>query len=426
MRWWCYLIGLFAIPLILIGAWRIENMMRKRPAAYLDFALDQIERHAVRVPHVDWPEIRAEAERRGGHAKTAAETYPAIRFALRRVDVHSFLMSPYDAGFRADPDYGLSVLYPENIVYKVWPASPADRASIRIGDRIESVNGRAPAADERDRSNLWVHLPGDSVRLMVRCRSCDAAREITLRAEKYDKAWTFPPRAQAMGAYVAYVEVPGNEMIDTSGYARRLREVIKTVGASRRCGWVIDLRRCGGGNMWPMLQPMRGILGDANPGYFVTRSDRTAWENTYKSTDVTDFNDAHNHSRAAVAVLTSRLTNSAGESVAIAFRGRPYTRSFGEPTRGHTTANRPFPMPDGITMWVSVAHQADRNGRVYYDKIVPDQETLIDWQRFATLDDPSLEAAIGWIRRQPPCRNLTEPPTAARPVPDGHEARRVR
>lgn len=45
---------------------------------------------------------------------------------------------------------------------------------------------------------------------------------------------------------------------------------------------------------------------------------------------------------AWVAVLTGSRTASSGEVVAIAFRGRPRTRSFGEPTVELSTANRTF------------------------------------------------------------------------------------
>ena len=66
-------------------------------------------------------------------------------------------------------------------------------------------------------------------------------------------------------------------------------------------------------------------------------------------------------------------TASSGEAVLIAFVGRPNTRSFGTATRGLTTANDGFPLPDGASIMLAVGTYADRLGRVYGQAIEPDQ-----------------------------------------------------
>lgn len=76
---------------------------------------------------------------------------------------------------------------------------------------------------------------------------------------------------------------------------------------------------------------------------------------------------------AWVAVLTGPRTASSGEAVAIAFRGRPDTRSFGLPTAGLSTANGTFPLPDGSMLLLTAAVDADRTGRKYRDKVDPDE-----------------------------------------------------
>ena len=62
----------------------------------------------------------------------------------------------------------------------------------------------------------------------------------------------------------------------------------------------------------------------------------------------------------AVAVLTGPHTASSGEAVAIAFRGRPHTRSFGATTAGATTSPNSYRLTDGATIrsrscWTSTA-----------------------------------------------------------------------
>jgi carboxyl-terminal processing protease len=74
-----------------------------------------------------------------------------------------------------------------------------------------------------------------------------------------------------------------------------------------------------------------------------------------------------------VAVLTDVRVASSGEATVIAFRGRPNTRSFGEPTCGLSTANQTFPLPDGATLILTVSSMADRHAVVYGDRVAPDE-----------------------------------------------------
>jgi hypothetical protein len=58
--------------------------------------------------------------------------------------------------------------------------------------------------------------------------------------------------------------------------------------------------------------------------------------------------------------------------VLIAFVGRPGTCRFGTSMRGLTTANDHFVLPDGATLFLTVATYADRLGRVYGGAVKPD------------------------------------------------------
>lgn len=68
-----------------------------------------------------------------------------------------------------------------------------------------------------------------------------------------------------------------------------------------------------------------------------------------------------------VAVLISKSTASAGEAVAIAFKGRPNVRFFGQRTTGLTTANDVFAISDGSGLFLAVMNYADRDGNRYPD-----------------------------------------------------------
>jgi C-terminal processing protease CtpA/Prc len=61
-----------------------------------------------------------------------------------------------------------------------------------------------------------------------------------------------------------------------------------------------------------------------------------------------------------VAVLTDVGVASSGETMAIAFRGRPNTRSFGTPTCGLSTGVEQFPLTRGGRIGVVTSLMADR------------------------------------------------------------------
>jgi C-terminal processing protease CtpA/Prc len=106
-----------------------------------------------------------------------------------------------------------------------------------------------------------------------------------------------------------------------------------------------------------------------------------------------------------VAVLIGPLTASSGEAVAIAFRGRARTTSFGQPTAGLSSANEMFPLPDGAMIGLTTAVDVDRTGRRYGETVDPDE--AVGAPAAATsasapvvsLDDPTVAAAAGWLRK---------------------------
>ncbi len=79
--------------------------------------------------------------------------------------------------------------------------------------------------------------------------------------------------------------------------------------------------------------------------------------------------------------------------MAVAFRGRPNTRSFGQPTGGASSGNQGFRLSDGAAVALTVSLFADRDGRVYGGRIEPD--TLVEGDPTGVLD-PVKEAAVAW------------------------------
>ncbi|MDY0980348.1 S41 family peptidase [Stenotrophomonas sp. CFBP8994] len=198
-------------------------------------------------------------------------------------------------------------------------------------------------------------------------------------------------------------------------FARMLQSWLRSEDQRNLCGWIVDLRENRGGNMWPMLAGIAPLLS-TDPkhreviGAFVRGAEHQTWsiesgrvllgERSPMSLDSASY--VLRHPAPPVAVLIGPRTASSGEAVALAFRGRPATRSFGQKTSGYSTANVPTPLPDGSTLSLTVSVSVDRNLKGDGGKLEPD---------FTIEDGVEAEsAARSWLMAQPACRGVAKAP----------------
>ncbi|WP_207504482.1 S41 family peptidase [Telluribacter humicola] len=201
------------------------------------------------------------------------------------------------------------------------------------------------------------------------------------------------PALPALGNDIGYIKISGfsGGGSDAQGHAETIQNEIRRADSPTLRGWIIDLRGNTGGNMWPMLAGVEPILGEGTLGYFVDPDGNTfAWTKDYPNYSKVTFPYTLYKPNPKVAVLTDRLTASSGEAVAIAFRGRPNTRSFGKPTCGLSTANARFPLLNGASLVLTVATMADRTSKEYGKTVEPD--VLEANQQLY------LEKALAWLR----------------------------
>ncbi len=150
--------------------------------------------------------------------------------------------------------------------------------------------------------------------------------------------------------------------------------------------------------MWPALAGIGSVLGEGTAGFFVdARNDAMPWGYTdgraWEGNETVEEIDAPYPlaiPHPKVAVLTDIGVASAGESIAVAFRGRPNTRSFGTATCGLSTAIATFLLSNGARINVAVSVLADRTMRRYGGVIEPDELVM----------DPAqvVPRAIAWLR----------------------------
>lgn len=213
-------------------------------------------------------------------------------------------------------------------------------------------------------------------------------------------ASTAPISVPVVPSTIGYVRVTGfmGTAAEAAAFAHSIQETIKVYDSQGVTGWLVDLRQNVGGNMWPMITGLSPILGDGPLGYFIVpQGAKMAWGLrdgvAYLDEQAKDQNKATfrlQNEAPRVAVLTDALTASSGEAVAIAFRGRADTRSFGTPTCGLSTANHTYPLSDGGFLYLTTSVMADREGTPYGGPVVPD-EVVEDSAKVA-------ERAIAWLQ----------------------------
>lgn len=214
------------------------------------------------------------------------------------------------------------------------------------------------------------------------------------------------PTSALLDGRVGVVRLPALETFSPGGaerattYPAILRAALEQFDKAPLCGWIIDLRNDGGGNMWPMLAGLDPLLGASPFGFFVG-TDGTAqpWVRTASgivpaaSQPGTPAAPAFTltHAAAPLAVLIGPGTTSSGEMAALALIGRPGVRTFGGNSGGFLSGNAVLPLPDGAHIAVTEVLVRDRTGKDYADAIRPDVPTDAD---------AAEPAARAWIEQQ--------------------------
>lgn len=214
------------------------------------------------------------------------------------------------------------------------------------------------------------------------------------------------PRGEIVAARIGYLWLPylmGNGA-HANTYASTAQQIIHDLDVHEPCGWIVDLSENQGGNMWPMLVGVGPILGEGEAGRFVDPTGATtSWSylngqallDTAVQAQIDGTAYTLKQPNPPVAVLTGKQTASSGEAIAVAFRGRPRTRSFGQRTAGLSTGNESHTLSDGAVLVLTEVTFADRTGALYGKQILPDEQP---WPGTSARD-----AATKWLFQQPAC-----------------------
>ncbi|HLI92979.1 MAG TPA: S41 family peptidase [Puia sp.] len=310
---------------------------REKAEQLLDQALGFMEKNYYRRQEVDWTTLAAHARQQLQYADNCDDAYASISWCFRQLgERHSFIMPP-------------------------------DKAARYTGEGSAGTGGGLP----------------------------DVVGEI---------------RGEWLTDSIGYLTIPWVSTTDSllcERIADSVQSVIAHLDTRRLSRWIIDLRHNTGGNCWPMLAGIGPLLGDGIYGYFVASGEKipfsyydgSAFQGKRVLCRVSNRHGYHASSgHNSIVVLTGNRTVSAGEIVALAFKGREHVRLIGQPTAGLTTANATYSLSDRSMLVLTVCQEADCVGRICDGRIQPDE--YISAGNTVTDADPARAAAIAWLENE--------------------------
>ena len=308
---------------------------RQKAEQLLDEALRFMEKNYYHRDLVDWKDLSAQARQQLLKADNCDDAYASITWCFNQLgERHSFIMPP---------------------------------------DKAARYNGEEPPENPAGLANLVGEIHGEWLTDSI--------------------------------AYLTIPWVSSDDSLVCERIADSLQTVIARLDTRHISRWIIDLRNNSGGNCWPMLAGIGPLLGDGVYGYFVASGERipisyydgSARQGRHVICRVSEGHGYHTYaSHKSIVVLTGRRTISAGEIVALAFKGREQTCLIGQPTAGLTTANATYSLSDRSLLVLTVCQEADFAGRICDGRIQPDQ--LVPAGDAGTDPDTARSAALAWLQ----------------------------
>jgi carboxyl-terminal processing protease len=201
---------------------------------------------------------------------------------------------------------------------------------------------------------------------------------------------------------IGYVKVEGFNGSGQEGvnFAQAIQNEIARQDDENLNGWIVDLRRNSGGNMYPMIAGLGPLIGDGICGYFYDIDNKSVASFAYQKGGAL-LNQTINvqldkpyrllGNTPKVAVLIGGSTASSGEATALAFAGRPNTRFFGAASCGLSTGNSLYDLPFyGYKLNLFTVRMGDRTGKVYGKEIVPNE--IVPYEQ-------AIASAVKWVNQ---------------------------
>jgi carboxyl-terminal processing protease len=273
-----------------------------------------------------------------------------------------------------------------NLVYRVYPGSPADRAGLRAGDTLLTSAGQG---DPGIRRRIFSASAGKPVAVTV--QRPGMAQPITLSI--VPEVTTLPfIRTQVLPGGIGVVQ--WDDFTEGAGQVNAIRQAIDDFAAQGVVGWVLDLRTSPGGDAHTMAAIASLFMPQAR---VVTSIDRAG------AREVTDTDGISAlPQQLPMVVLVEHFSASAADILPGALQddGRAYL--IGEQTDGCVGSAILHTLADGSGLQVAVEEvlvgkdDLDLNGV----GVTPNETIVRDAQTLASGRDPQMDRAVQYLLSQ--------------------------
>jgi carboxyl-terminal processing protease len=371
---------------------------------------------------VDWEAEREKFRPLAARTQTSAELYGVLRRMLGSLhDAHTRVFAPDERSDWQHPRYisiGISVREVEGapVVVSVERGSQAERAGLRAGDLVLSVDGEA-ATDlfARRLQEMVGSSTAAAARLLAMAKLFDGprdsilglrwsdangkVRETTLKRELRERDPTL--HVERVRGHVFLVEFNIFTEETVMNLVHALNDQLRTAR-----GLIIDLRNNGGGEAEAMAEAASVFLPTGKSlGYFKDRSGLVAFE-PRTGAAMLIAPDAIKNSRVPLVVLTSERTSSAAEIFVAALRESRRAFVIGQNTCGCVLAiRRRHTLPDGGELDVSEMDYFTAAGtHLEGNGLAPDEKITLNRQDLRARRDGALERALERLSSEKPNR----------------------
>jgi len=352
---------------------------------------------------LDWNAIRAEYRPRVEAAKSTEEARAAMQEMLRRLQqTHFGIVGGYSAGDEVGgpgtTGIDVRVLDGQVVVTSVDAGSPAEKAGVRLGWVIRSVQGRAlsipPLPELQLVRALLARLSGPvGGTIAVGFDAATLTMELTVPRGTPAEFGNLPPTRvwyedKRLGS-TSYVRF--NVFLDIPRIIPSFDRTLK--GCTPCDGLILDLRGNPGG-IGAMAMGLAGFLVDKPNQRLGTMFMRDATLNFVINPRAPVFS-------GPVAVLIDATSASTAEILAGGLQDLGRARVFGTRSAAAALPSILTTLPNGDAFQYAIAGYISQGGKALEGAgVMPDEEVKLTREGLLAGHDAVIDAALNWIRKQ--------------------------
>src|SRR5579871_1054178 len=293
----------------------------------------------------------------------------AMHGLLESLDPLSGYLSPREyADYRdrtknsahGEPGMTVSKRFGYIVIVSVVPDGPAEKASLRSGEILESIGGYNTRDMSVGQANALLQgAPGSPVKLSVIRRGKTEPQDFTINRGVIGPQHIVADR---VGDDVAYIRLPALDALDVT----ELRDKLAQFDKQGMHKLLLDLRDCTRGDNNEAVAAAQLFL---TSGKIASLEGQTVSHKDFEA----EADKAVWHS--PVDVLISPSTSGAAEILAGAIKGNKRGELVGERTFGAASEQKIIPMDDGAALILTVAFYSTPDGKsIVEDGVAPTVE----------------------------------------------------